>query len=152
MPLVDIIDDTYVAADPSTVARHVTDPAQWRRWWPDLRLSVSENRGEKGVRWRVSGALAGTSEIWLEPWADGVLVHFYLRADPVARLPRRPGPRRRHLARVRRRLVLAWKRDVNALKDAVEDGRPPGVPPRAAEPREATVRPGCGDSRAVPGG
>lgn len=131
MPLVDIIDDTFVAAPPTCLAPYVADPASWRRWWPDLRLSVSENRGVAGVRWRVSGALTGTSEIWLEPWADGALVHFYLRADPTGRLPSRPGARRRRLERVRRRRVRSWKREVHALKDTVEAGRPPGVPPRS---------------------
>ena len=68
-------DETFVAADPAAVGRAVSDPASWRRWWPDLRLNVVEDRGDKGVRWTVTGPLTGTMEIWLEPVLDGVLLH-----------------------------------------------------------------------------
>ncbi len=53
----------------------------WHPWWPELQLSIFMDRGDKGVRWSISGALVGSSEIWLEPFADGVIVHYYLRAD-----------------------------------------------------------------------
>ncbi|MGH8868955.1 MAG: polyketide cyclase / dehydrase and lipid transport [Actinomycetes bacterium] len=128
MTLVDLVDDTFVVADPARVAALVDDPACWRRWWPDLTLTPSERRGPKGVRWTVSGPLVGTSEIWLEPYADGVLVHYYLRADPVAGVPTSASARRRLAARLRRRHALAWKRTVHALKDDLEAARRPGEP------------------------
>lgn len=134
VPLVHIVDDTFVAAAPAALARHIGDPNSWRRWWPDLELTLTEDRGVKGVRWTVSGALTGTSEIWLEPWGDGVLVHFYLRADPTARGPRRATVRPRRVHRLREHRRRSWKRTVHALKDAVEAGRPPGVPPRHENP------------------
>ena len=59
-------------------------------------------------------------EIWLEPWGDGVVVHWYLRAEP-ARVARRP--ERERAQRVRR-----WKEQVHALKDRLEAGREPGSP------------------------
>lgn len=113
---VDLVDDAFIAAFPALVARAVADPCRWRRWWPDLHLTVTRDRGVKGQQWAVEGALAGTAEIWLEPWGDGVLVHHYLRVDPPAL---RSG---RWLRRERRRRALSWKRSVHALKDELESG------------------------------
>lgn len=112
----DLADDTFVAAPPAVLARSVADPARWRQWWPDLSLTVTRDRGSRGLQWTVSGALSGTAEIWLEPYGDGTVVHFYLRAglDNRARAVR----------------ALAWKRSVHALKDELEQGRAPGTPVR----------------------
>src|SRR6201984_235113 len=68
---IQIADQTYVAASGARVGAAVADRSCWRRWWPDLRLQVVEDRAEKGIRWAVTGALAGTLEIWLEPSMDG---------------------------------------------------------------------------------
>jgi len=84
----DIADDTFVVAATAAVAEVVRDPASWRAWWPDLELTVTEDRGLKGMRWSVAGAVLGSAEIWLEPCGDGVVVHWYLRAD-LARVTRR---------------------------------------------------------------
>ncbi len=82
MNSIQIADETFVAADPVEVGRAVADPASWRRWWPDLRLTVVEDRGAVGHRWTVAGALTGTMEIWLEPSLDGVMLHYFLHAEP----------------------------------------------------------------------
>jgi hypothetical protein len=79
-PPVDLVDETFIVADRTLLARQISDPALWLEWWPDLRLSVVTDRGLDGIRWSVSGALSGTAEIWLEPWQDGVIVHWFLRA------------------------------------------------------------------------
>ena len=79
---VQIADETFVAADPVRVGAAVGDPSNWRRWWPDLRLRVIEDRGPVGVRWAVTGPITGTMEIWLEPMLDGVLLHYFLHAEP----------------------------------------------------------------------
>jgi hypothetical protein len=114
----DIADDTFVVSALETVVALVRDPASWRVWWPDLALTVTEDRGLKGVRWSTAGAVLGSMELWLEPWGDGVIVHWYLRGDP-ARVANRPG-------RERDRLVLGWKEHVHRLKDRLEAGREPG--------------------------
>ena len=114
VPAVDIADETYVARPPAVLAPDVADPASWRRWWPDLDLRVSRDRGMKGVQWSVRGALAGSMEIWLEPVGDGTVLHWFLRADP----PRPLSPRR--AARERERRVRDWKRHVFTLKDRAE--------------------------------
>jgi hypothetical protein len=119
MPQLDIADDTFVVAEPGVVAALVADPQTWRAWWPDLRLEMTADRGGQGVQWAVTGALAGSMEVWLEPYADGVLVHYYLRAD----LPRGESVR---AARERRR--RDWKRRIHAVKDRLEAGREPGRP------------------------
>lgn len=83
MNSIQIADETYVAADAAQVSAAVADRCSWRRWWPDLRLQVTEDRADKGIRWTVTGALTGTMEIWLEPSMDGVLLHYFLHAEPT---------------------------------------------------------------------
>ena len=83
MNSIQVADETFVCADPADVGRAVADPASWRRWWPDLRLTVVEDRGPAGHRWTVTGALTGTMEIWLEPSFDGVILHYFLHAEPA---------------------------------------------------------------------
>ena len=72
-PPVDLVDETFIVAERTLLARRISDPALWLRWWPDLRLTVVTDRGLDGIRWSVAGALSGTAEIWLEPWQDGVI-------------------------------------------------------------------------------
>jgi hypothetical protein len=114
----DIADDTFVVASRATVAELVRDPARWSAWWPDLRLSVTADRGLKGMRWSVTGAAVGSMEIWLEPWGDGVIVHWYLRAV-ATRVGRRPD-------RARAARAVRWKEQIHALKDQLEGAREPG--------------------------
>ena len=123
-PLVDLVDDTYVACGPDVVAQVVADQRRWDDWWPDLRLTTTRDRGPKGRQWAVRGALVGTMEIWLEPWWDGVVLHLYLRADPiVAEASRRDDHDGRWAARERQRRAQQWKRHVHRLKDELEAAR-----------------------------
>ncbi len=130
---IDLIDEVFLAADPAVVSAAVHEPAFWRALWPDLDLSIFQNRGIAGLRFTVTGALVGTSEIWLEPWGDGVVVHVFLRADATYR--GRPA----QVRRLRPRAVVRWakrrslhtKRQLNALKDVLEAGREPGEPAAA---------------------
>lgn len=123
MPAVDIVDETFLVAPPKVVASVFADPAGWRRYWPDLTLSVYLDRGDEGLRWTVRGALVGTMEVWLEPMLDGTLLHYFLRAEP-------PAPASdRDVARERRRRQLAAKAIALGLKATLEDGRAPGCPP-----------------------
>lgn len=122
------MDETFVAVAPDLVAKCLANPRLWRQWWPQLTLSVDNNRGVEGIQWSVAGELDGSAEMWLEPWHDGVIVHWFLRAEPCTdRSPwwrRRPSPER-----LQHTYVTSYKRCVHALKDALEAGRPPGVPP-----------------------
>jgi hypothetical protein len=117
---VDVADDTFVVCSPAEIAEQVHDPTCWQAWWPDLQPTVTADRGLKGIRWSVRGAVLGSMEIWLEPWGDGVIVHWYLRARP-ARVVRHP-------ERERAKRVVRWKEQVHALKDRLEAGREPGSP------------------------
>lgn len=133
MPVVDLVDETFIVAPPAALAAVVADRRRWVVWWPDLSLDVFMDRGEKGIRWSVTGTLVGSVELWLEPFGDGVIVHYYLRVDPTAgdstteprSLP--DSPRGRRTAdRLRRRHALHWKQTVWALKHELEHGREPG--------------------------
>lgn len=116
MASVDIADETFIVAAPAVVAAAVGDPARWHRWWPDLELDMVRDRGDEGIAWTVRGAVVGEMEIWLEPFADGVILHHLLRADA-------PGKRSHRWWDARTR---AWKRHVHRLKDELEAGRAPG--------------------------
>ncbi len=128
MARVDLVDETFLVAAPAVVAAVVHDPVRWARWWPDLVLTIFMDRGPAGIRWSVTGGLEGSTELWLEPVLDGVLVHYYLRADDGAATVADPARQQRADARLRDRRARAWKRSVTALKDELEAGRPPGVP------------------------
>jgi hypothetical protein len=113
MPQVDVVDETWIGADPDRVADRIADPANWRRWWPDLALTVAELRGAEGVRWSLPG---GSMEVWLQPDLDGVRLHYFLRLDPPG--GRRLAPRqadREVLAHRRRAKQVFW-----TLKDELE--------------------------------
>ena len=120
-------DETFIAASPEAVGREVGDRASWRRWFPDLLLEVVEDRAEKGVRWTVTGPLSGTTEIWLEPMLDGVLLHYFLHAEPsgvaARELEKMDLPGMTHRRRV------AGKRMAFEVKNRLEAGRPVGVGP-----------------------
>ena len=118
MAALDLIDETFVVADPAAVAAVVRDPRRWELWWPGLRLGVFQDRDDAGIRWNVRGALTGSMEVWLEPYGDGVLLHHYVRCDPVGR--DRISPRER------RRRQRATKRVFWALKDELEGPRAAG--------------------------
>ncbi|MEU7632636.1 polyketide cyclase / dehydrase and lipid transport [Nocardia sp. NPDC049220] len=123
MSSIQVADQTFVAASGSAVADLLTGPNNWRRWWPDLTLDVRENRGDKGIRWSVRGALTGTMEVWLEPSMDGVILHYFLHADPEPALPAG------RLAAANRARRVAGKTMSFELKSRLEAGRPAGVAP-----------------------
>jgi hypothetical protein len=127
MHSIQVADQTYVAADGALVGATVADQSSWRRWWPDLRLQVVEDRAEKGMRWTVTGALTGTMEIWLEPSLDGVVLHYFLHAEPtgvaawqLAKL---------NLAKITHRRRVAGKKMAFEVKTTLERSRPVGVSP-----------------------
>jgi hypothetical protein len=129
VPSVDVVDETFLAVPPAVVAAEFALPSRWPQLWPDLQLQVMTDRGVKGIRWTVRGALVGSMELWLEPVLDGTLLHYYLRADPQGPdgLPR-PAPPRRAAAEVIRRQRAA-KAIAFACKQRLEAGREPGEPP-----------------------
>jgi hypothetical protein len=121
---IDLIEETFVAASPALVSAAVRDPAFTRQLWPDLELTVFMDRGDAGLRWSATGALTGSTEIWLEPYGDGVIAHTYLRADPPATLGWRDAVK--EIQRRARHAKSVWWQ----LKDTVEDGREPGAAAR----------------------
>jgi ribosome-associated toxin RatA of RatAB toxin-antitoxin module len=136
---VDIVDDTFVVAPREQVAKRLADPVRWRAWWPDLWLHVTLDRGPDGIAWSVSGALEGTAEIWLEPWQDGVIVHWFLRAQPHERTDP---------ARLRDAYATDYKRHITELKDELEHGRPAGIPRGRRRPVVSASAPTTGATMA----
>ncbi len=127
---IQIADETYVAADGARVGAAIADPSNWRRWWPDLRLQVVEDRADKGIRWTVTGALTGTMEIWLEPLSDGldgVVLHYFLHAEPTGMAAWQLA--KLNLAKVIHRRRVAGKNMAFELKATLERSRPVGVSP-----------------------
>jgi hypothetical protein len=125
VPTIDVVDSTWFAARPTAVAAIVAEPANWRRWWPALELTVVEWRGVKGVRWTVdaaTGRAAGTSgsaEVWLEPVHDGVVAHFFLRLEPVGGA----ALSRARIERITREYRQRTKQVFWALADQLDPGR-----------------------------
>jgi hypothetical protein len=122
---IQVADDTFVAADPMEVGKAVSEAASWRRWWPDLRLTVIEDRADKGVRWTVTGALTGTMEVWLEPVLDGVILHYFLHAEPSGAAAWQLA--RMKLAKINHQRRVAGKRMAFEVKRKLEQSRPVGL-------------------------
>ncbi|MCC3314644.1 hypothetical protein [Nocardia africana] len=125
MSSIQVADQTFVAAPGAAVAEVLADRSRWRRWWPDLTLEVREDRGDKGIRWSVSGALTGTMEVWLEPSLDGVILHYFLHAEPPGADALSP----RTLMAANRSRRVAGKKMSFEVKSRLEAGRPAGVAP-----------------------
>jgi hypothetical protein len=124
---IQVADETFVAASPAAVGLAVGDRTSWRRWFPDLLLEIIEDRADKGVRWTVTGPLTGTMEIWLEPVLDGVVLHYFLHAEPTG-VPATELAKMDVAGMVHRRRV-AGKRMSFEVKNMLEAGRPVGLAP-----------------------
>lgn len=131
-PAIDLVDETFLAVPPAVVAKAFADPASWSRYWPDLQLEVYRDRGEEGLRWTVKGALVGTMEVWCEQVMDGTVLHYYLRATPAAMADGTQTLTAREVQAHYVRRAKAAKSIALGLKDALEQGREPGIPPRHA--------------------
>lgn len=137
---IQIADETFVAADGARVGVAVADRSSWRRWWPDLRLQVIEDRADKGIRWAVTGALTGTMEIWLEPLRGelgGVVLHYFLHAEPTGAAAWQLA--RMDLAKMTHHRRVAGKAMAFEVKTTLERSRPIGVSP-VGQPGEGLAR------------
>lgn len=123
VPQIDLAEETFVAASPARVRSRVATLAFAQGLWPGLNLRVTEDRGAEGLRFGVAGPVSGSAELWLERWADGVIVHVYLRVDPAG------GPwSARRVRRERDRLRGGVTPALWGVKDELEAGRCPGEP------------------------
>jgi hypothetical protein len=136
MASVEIRDETVVVVDRGAFAAVVADAGRWGAWWPGCHVVVVVDRGMDGLRWSITGALVGYTEVRLVAHETGALVRYELVADPtVPGTVDRPraipdSPRgRRELDDVRRRQLMAWKRTVWSIMEALEAGA--GFPDRA---------------------
>lgn len=125
---IQVADQTFVAAPPERIAEEIAAPDRWRVWWPDLVLTVREDRAEKGIRWVVSGPLDGTMEVWIEPVLDGAVLHYFLHCEPAADAA--GTGRSPDLAEMNHQRRLQGKVMTFEVKRRLEAGRPAGEPPR----------------------
>ena len=107
--LVDVVDETFIRAEPGTVRAALEEPGVLDALWPGLERELVQDRGAKGVRWWTGGEVTGRLEIWLEEVRGGTVVHQFVRGE------QRAGPRRWERAHRRR-----WKSGVHAIKDRLE--------------------------------
>ncbi|MGH3632874.1 MAG: polyketide cyclase / dehydrase and lipid transport, partial [Mycobacterium sp.] len=77
--------------------------------------------------WAVTGPLTGTMEIWLQPLLDGVLLHYFLHAEPSGASAWQLA--RMNLARITHRRRVAGKKMAFEVKQTLESSRPVGVSP-----------------------
>jgi hypothetical protein len=115
-PQIHLVDQTWIGVNAQTVSLVVADPANWPIWWPGLTLTVTRDRGVKGLQWSADGQYRGSVEIWLEPCKTGVILHHFLRLHPATGQPLSRGQT------ARRTRDLAWhaKRVFWELKDRLE--------------------------------
>ncbi|WP_068165083.1 polyketide cyclase / dehydrase and lipid transport [Rhodococcus phenolicus] len=128
MSSIQVSDQTFIAAAPEHIAAAVARPDRWRAWWPDLAFTVREDRGEKGIRWAVTGPLNGTMEVWLEEMLDGAIVHYFLHCEPTGVAPDRVG--QLDLATLNHERRVAGKKMTFEIKRQLEAGRAAGEPPQ----------------------
>ena len=88
-----------------------------------------EDRGPVGHRWTVNGALTGTMEVWLEPSLDGVILNYFLHAEPAGAAAWQLA--KMNLAKLNHQRRVAGKRMSFELKQKLEASRPVGMPPPA---------------------
>ncbi len=119
---VQVSDQMFIAAPGEIVAKAIAPKSRWRGWWPKLSVTVREDRGPKGLRWTIGGELDGTMEVWLEPMLDGVVVHYFVHAEPAAKTPV-------DLVALNRAYRVSGKNMSFELKREIEAGRPAGIPP-----------------------
>lgn len=108
-PLVDVVDETFIRAEPLDVRAALVGPGVLDVLWPGLEREVVQDRGAKGVRWRTGGEVTGRLEIWLEEVPGGTIVHHFVRGEQVG------GPRRWESVHRKR-----WKSGVHDIKDRLE--------------------------------
>jgi len=125
---IQVADQTFIAAPPERIATALASPARWREWWPELALTVREDRAEKGIRWAVAGPLNGTMEVWIEPVLDGAVVHYFLHCEPTGVAPSRIASL--NIAGITRERRVAGKKMAFEVKARLEAGRPAGESPR----------------------
>lgn len=124
---VEVRDETVIVVARGVVAAVIAQRRRWRAWWPEAEATIVVDHGADGMRWSLSGAVVGVTEITLVDDSAGVRLRYAMSVDPttpgsrtsVRTLPDSPRGRR-ELDELRRRQVLTWKRVVWALKEELE--------------------------------
>lgn len=81
----------------------------------NFSFSETEERFEKGIRWKLGGDLIGSAEIWLERQAFGTVVHFFVHGNFLDNLSK--NQERRFISELRK----AIKGTIISIKLIVEE-------------------------------
>ena len=73
----------------------------------------------------MTGALTGTMEIWLQKVLDGVVLHYFMHAEPSGAAAWELA--KMNLAKMNHRWRVAGKAMAFEVKQRLESGRPVGV-------------------------
>ncbi len=93
-----------------------------------------------GLRWTATGAVDGTSEIWLESVADGTNLHYFLHAAPSG--TGSPATQAKRAASLTTFYRFRFKDLVNELRQLLDSDRPAGEDPlqwRVEHPRAREI-------------
>lgn len=112
LPVVDVVDETFVRAAPLSVRSALDEPGVLDELWPGLEREIVQDRGAKGVRWRTAGEVTGRLEIWLEDVPGGTIVHHFVHGTQSG------GPSAWAIVHRRR-----WKSGLHDIKDRLEGRR-----------------------------
>ena len=137
---IQIADLAYLPVPADDIALVIANSAEWPRWFPNLRLTVTENRGPLGLRWTATGAVDGTSEIWLESVAEGTNLHYFLHAAPSG--TGSPATQAKRAASLTTFYRFRFKDLVNELRQLLDSDRPAGEDPlqwRVEHPRAREI-------------
>lgn len=118
---IQIADLGYLAVPAEKIAMVLADRSKWSEWFPDLKLQITEDRGDLGLRWLASGKVVGTSEIWLEKSHEGTFVHYFLHGEPTGKIA---APKVTMFYRLR------FKNLMNELRRILDSERPIGEKPK----------------------
>lgn len=128
---VHIADKAYLPVEPSLLAQALAAPSQWPQWFPALHFHLTDDRGDLGLRWTVSGAVEGTSEIWLEayPEGNGTFLHYFLHGSVPQKAHGRAAPSPHNLDRLTKYYRVCAKNLVRDLRRRHDAQRAPGEAP-----------------------
>ena len=76
----------------------------------------------------MTGTLTGTMEIWLDPMLDGVVLHYFLHAEPSGAAAWQVA--KMDLAKLNHARRVTGKRMAFQIKGELEQSRPVGVAPQ----------------------
>lgn len=120
--VLDLSHEIFVRSHPAGVRARLEPSVVAAAWggWPGITLELVQDRGDRGLRWLVTGEVRGRAEVWLEQVVGGTVVHHYVHVRPA---PKVSGGRPRVTRALRARAdhhVRTWATQLHRIKDDLE--------------------------------